>query len=246
MPDLSLAQWLLAVVAATCLGIGKAGFAGMSLVHVLIFAFLFGARSSTGVVLPMLLVGDVFAVRVFHEHARWDYIRRMLPPACLGVIIGAVLMRGLSDRVFKPVIGWIILILTVLQLARTARADWFGDIPHSRAFAWSMGLLAGGTTMLANAAGPIMAIYMLAVGLPKFEIVGTGAWFFFIINAFKVPFSFALGLIYGQTLLFNLALTPAVLAGTLSGRWLTRQVPQRLFDVLLLAFAALAALRLIL
>ena len=183
MPDLSLGQWLLAVAGATCLGIGKGGFAGMGLLHVLIFAFLFGARTSTGVVLPMLLVGDVFAVRVFHQHARWDYIRRLLPPACLGVIIGAVLMRGLSDTVFKPVIGWIILILTMLQLARTARADWFGDIPHSRAFAWSMGLLAGATTMLANAAGPITAIYMLSVGLPKFEIVGTGAWFFFIINA---------------------------------------------------------------
>jgi uncharacterized protein len=246
MPDLTPAQWLLAIAGALGLGIGKAGLAGMSLVHVLIFAFLFGARTSTGIVLPMLLAGDVGAVTFFHQHARWDYVRRMLPPACLGVVIGAWLMRGMSDASFKPTIGWIILTLTVLQIVRMYRPDWFGNIPHAQWFAWTMGLLAGATTMLANAAGPVFAIYCLAIGLPKFEFVGTSAWFFLIINAFKVPFSVALGLIHGQTLLFNAVLVPAIVAGLLGGRWLIRRVPQQVFDVLVLAFAALAALRLIL
>jgi uncharacterized protein len=245
LPDLTPAQWLLAIVGAVGLGIGKAGLAGMSLVHVLIFAFLFGARDSTGVVLPMLLIGDVGAVTLFHQHARWDYVRRMLPPACSGVAIGALLMRGLSDAAFKPTIGWIILALTVLQVIRNYRPEWFGNIPHSPWFAWTIGLLAGMTTMLANAAGPIFAIYCLAVGLPKFEFVGTFAWFFLLINAFKVPFSLALGLIRGKTLLLNVLLVPAIAVGLLGGRWIIRRVPQRIFDALLLAFAAVAALRLI-
>ena len=245
MPDLTPAQWLLAIIGAIGLGIGKAGLAGMSLVHVLIFAFLFGARDSTGVVLPMLLIGDVGAVTLYHQDARWDYVRKMMPPACVGVIIGALLMRGLSDAAFKPTIGWIILSLTVLQVARMYRPGWFGNIPHSTWFAWTLGLLAGMTTMLANAAGPIFAIYLLAIGLPKLEFVGTSAWFFLLINAFKVPFSLMLGLIHGQTLLLNVLLTPAVAAGLLGGRWIIRRVPQRVFDVLLLSFAAIAALRLI-
>lgn len=236
---------MLAAAGALCLGIGKAGFAGMSLVHVLVFAFLFGARESTGVVLPMLIAGDIFAVSAFHQHARWDYIRRMLPPACLGVFVGAWFMRGLGDASFKPLIGWIILALTALQVVRMQRPDWFGSVPHSRWFVWSIGLLAGATTMLANAAGPIIAVYCVAVGLPKFEFVGTSAWFFFIINVFKVPFSFALGLIHGQTLMLNAVLIPAIVTGILGGRWLIYRVPQRLFDGLLLAFAAAAALRLI-
>lgn len=245
MPELSLAQWCLAIVGAIGLGIGKAGLAGMSLLHVLIFAFLFGARDSTGIVLPMLLAGDIGAVTLFHQHARWEYVRRMLPPACLGVAAGALLMRGLSEVAFKPIIGWIILVLTALQVVRIYRPDWFGGVPHTRSFAWSIGLLAGGTTMLANAAGPIFAIYCLAVALPKHEFVGTSAWFFLIINAFKVPFSVALGLIHGWTLLFNLVLVPPILMGLVGGRWLVRRVPQRIFDVLLLAFAAVSALRLI-
>jgi uncharacterized membrane protein YfcA len=245
LPDLTAAQWLLAIIGALGLGIGKAGLAGMSLVHVLIFAFLFGARDSTGVVLPMLLIGDVGAVTLYHQDARWDYVRRMMPPACLGVIIGALLMRGLSDAAFKPTIGWIILSLTALQVARMYRPGWFGNIPHSAWFAWTLGLLAGTTTMLANAAGPIFAIYLLAIGLPKLQFVGTSAWFFLLINAFKVPFSLMLGLIHGQTLLLNILLTPAIAAGLLGGRWIIRRVPQRVFDALLLSFAAIAALRLV-
>ncbi len=241
---MTAAEWGLAIVAAAGIGIGKSGLAGMSLVHVLIFAFLFGARESTGVVLPMLLIGDVCAVSIFHQHARWDYVRRMLPPAGAGVVIAAVIMRSLSEAVYKPIIGITILTLTALQVVRLYKPQWFGRVPHSQSFAWTIGLIAGGATMLANAAGPIFTIYCLAVALPKFELVGTSAWFFFIINAFKVPFSIALGLIHGETLALNAILSPAILAGIFAGRWLTANIPQRLFDGLLLAFAAAAALRL--
>src|SRR4026208_543153 len=104
---MSIGEWILAVVAAPGVGIGTAGISGMSMFHVLIFAFLFGARASTGVVLPLLLVGDVAAVRAFDQPARWDYGRRMLPPACLGVVAAAWFMRDLDESLYRPVIGWI-------------------------------------------------------------------------------------------------------------------------------------------
>ena len=242
---MSIGEWILAVAAALGVGIGKAGLSGMSMFHVLVFAFLFGARASTGVVLPLLLIGDVAAVRTFHQHARWDYVRRMLPPACLGVVLAAWCMRDLDETLYRPVIGWVTLILSILQFVRMYRPGWFGNVPHARWFAWTMGILAGAATMLANAAGPVFAVYLIAVGLPKMEFVGTSAWFFFIINLFKVPFSIALGLIRGQTLMLNLILAPAVLVGVLAGRWLLERIPQRLFEHMLLTFAALAALRLI-
>lgn len=227
------------------MGVSKAGFAGLGLLHVVVFAFLFGARESTGVILPMLLVGDVGAVTAYRPHARWDYLGRMLPPACIGVVLGALLMGHISEAAYKPLIGSIILVLTCLQIARIARPDWLGDVPHARSFAWGMGLLAGMTTMLANAAGPIIALYVLAVGLPKLELVSTSAWFFLILNAFKVPFSVALGLIHMGTLVLNLTLAPLIVVGLFAGRWLIHRVPQRLFDLLLLTFAGVAALRLL-
>ena len=245
MPPLTTAQWLLAVAGALGMGISKAGFPGMSLVHVVVFAFIFGARSSTGIVLPMLVAADVLAVRAFREHAQWVYIRRMLPATVVGVLLGFGLMGRLDESLFAPVIGTIVLLLIVVQVARMARPGMFADVPHSPAFAWAMGLTAGVTTMLANAAGPIFVLYALAQSLPKYELVGTGAWFFLIVNLVKVPLSAALGLIGMQTLWLNLVLLPVVFTGIAIGRWLTHRVPQRLFDGLLLAFAAVAALRLV-
>jgi len=245
MPELTAIQWTLALAGALGIGLSKSGFSGVSMVYILIFAVLFGARDSTGIVLPMLIAGDICAVAAFRRHARWDYIRRMLPPAVIGVVCGWLVMQRLGDASYRPLIGWIIIILAALQLLRMRRPEWFAHIPHAHWFAWTLGLLAGLTTMLANGAGPIMALYFMAVGLPKFELVGTSAWFFLVINLLKVPFSAGLGLIHQSTLLLNLALIPAVAAGLLIGRWLVKRIPQRLFDSLLLAFAAIAALRLI-
>jgi len=227
------------------MGISKAGFPGTSLVHVVVFASIFGARTSTGIILPMLIAADVVAVRIFRQHAQWLYIRRMLPATLVGVLVGFLLMGRLDERLFSPLIGTIVLLLVVMQVLRMTRPGLFAEVPHAPAFAWTMGLLAGVTTMVSNAAGPIFVLYALAVGLPKLELVGTGAWFFFIVNLSKVPLSAGLGLIGPQTLSLNLLLLPAVFTGIALGRWMTTRVPQRLFDGLLLAFAALAALRLI-
>ena len=238
-------QWGLAALAAFGVGLSKAGLAGISLFHVVVFAFLFGARESTGVVLPLLVAGDLFAVVALRQHVRWEYVRRMLPPAALGVIVAALFMNGISERAYKPLIGWIVLSLAILQVIRMQRPDWLGAVPHSVTAVWLIGLVTGASTMLANAAGPVMALYCLAIGLPKFELVGTLAWFFFIINVFKVPFSAALGLIRSDTLLLNAMLIPAVILGVVGGRWILHRLPQRVFDWMMLAFAAIAAIRLI-
>jgi uncharacterized membrane protein YfcA len=245
MPHLTFYTWLLAILGGFGIGFSKSGFAGVSLLHVLIFAFIFETRDSTGIVLPMLIVGDVMAVIAFRQHARWEYIRRLLPPAVAGVAIGWWLMQHLATAAFKPLVGWIIFGLVTLQLLRLLRPAIYEKVPHSLWFAWLMGLLVGITTMVANAAGPIAALFLIAVSLPKFELVGTSAWFFFVLNCVKVPFSAKLGLIRAETLVLNAILVPAIVAGLFAGRWCVPRVPQRLFDGLLLGFAAIAALRLI-
>ena len=240
MPDLTTSQWALAVFASLGVGISKAGFPGLALAHIMIFAFLFGARDSTGIVLPMLIVGDLGAIGGFYRHTRWDHLRRTLPAACVGVVLGTLLMRHLSDTAFAPVLGWIILTLVVLH---TLGTQPFADAAKKAAA--PLGMLAGVTTMLANAGGPVLTLYLLGMKVPKLELTATIAWFFFVLNLFKVPFSIGLGLITPGTLALNAALVPGIAVGLLFGRWLIQLVPQRLFNQLLLAFAALAALRLI-
>ncbi len=245
MPHLSLLQWLFAVAGAMCIGISKSGFIGLSMLNVVIMAQIFPQKESTGIVLPMLIFGDICAVAAFQRHADWKQVRRMLPPTAIGVVTGWMLMRFISDARFGPVIGWTVLSMSLLQALRQFRPARFEHIPHSHAFAWSMGGLSGIGTMLANAAGPVMSLYFLALKLSKYELIGTSAWFFLLINLFKIPFSAQLGLIHGSSLLFNFALAPAVILGAWLGRRLVLIVPQKLFETLILVSAALASLRLI-
>ena len=242
MPDLTTAQWLLAAVAALGIGISKSGFAGVSLVHVLVMAHIFGDRLSTGVVLPMLVAGDICAVLAFKRHTIWKHVARTLPIAFVGVAVGTWLMTLVPETAYKPFIGWTVLTLVVLQVWRMWKPAMFETVPHSWPFAAAMGMMAGITTMMANAAGPVMGLYFLSVGLPKYQLTGTSAWFFLLINVYKIPFSAGLGLIHAHTLLFNAVLVPVIVVGLFLGRWLLAHVPQRLFDGLILAFAAVAAL----
>lgn len=245
LPELTAAQWSLALVSAFGLGVAKSGFAGVGLFHVVVFAFLFGAKTSTGIVLPMLIFGDVCAVLSFRQHARWDYIKSMSLPTGIGVIVGWALMDLISESAYKPVIGSIILGLAAMQLSRMWRPGWFERVPHAAWFAWSLCLIAGFCTMLANGAGGIIALYLVTVSMPKLEVVGTTAWFFLMLNVFKVPFSVQLGLIGANTLAINAVMIPSIVLGLLAGRWLIHRIPQRQFDSLVLLLSSVAALRLI-
>lgn len=248
--DFTAGQWLLAVLAATGIGVSKSGLPGISLLHVAIFAHLFPGLASTGVVLPMLVAGDIGAVLLFRRHAQWPHVFRTLPPALVGVVAGWAVMgwtqrQGIPAARFGPVIGGIVLLLALTQLGRHWKPDLFARAPHTRGFAWTLGFIAGVTTMLANAAGPVLGLYLLAVALPKDAFVGTAAWFFLLINLLKVPFSAQLGLIQASTLTFNLVLIPAIIAGLFLGRGVIARLPQKWFDSLVLGFALLAAARLL-
>lgn len=244
LPDWSAADWVWAVIAAFGIGVSKSGLPGVSLVHVVLMARLFPGQASTGVVLPMLVLGDFGAVAVYRRQADGKHLLRTLPPAVAGVALGWWVMRRWRTVDFNPCIGWVVLVLALLQAARDLRPRWFERAPHRPAFAWAMGLTAGLTTMVANAAGPVMGLYLLAARLPKAVFVGTGAWFFLMINLIKVPFSLQLGLIHGRTLALNLVLAPVIFVGLWIGRSVVSRLPQRPFEVLVLLFAVVAALRL--
>ncbi len=225
---------LLCLAAAVCVGLSKSGFPGVSLVTVALMAEAFPARQSTGVLLPLLIFGDLCAVHSFRAHTLWNQVFKMLPPTVLGIFAGFALMKTVPDAAFRPVLGGMLLATTLVQALRTLHPQFGANLPHSRAFAWAMGFWAGVATMVANAAGPIMAVYFLTLSLPKQNLVGTSAWFFLIINVLKLPFSAALGLLHAPSLLLDLTLCPLVLAGNWLGKRILTHVPQRLFERLLL------------
>jgi hypothetical protein len=244
LSTLSPDQIALLAAGATGIGFSKSGFPGVSMLHVVLFAYVFGALESTGVLLPMLVVGDLCAIRFFGRKADWSHVRRLLPPTLIGIVIGWAMMDQLDPAHFKILVGGIILALTAVQAARLLHPKLFEKFPHQVWFSTFLGLLAGLTTMLANAAGPVVALYLLAVSLPKWELIGTSAWLFLVLNVLKLPLSYNLGLITPDTLWVGAVLTPMIPLGMLSGKWLVTRVSQTWFNTILLGFTAIAAMRL--
>jgi uncharacterized membrane protein YfcA len=243
--ELSARQWTFAVLAALTVGVGKAGFAGAGMLMVLLMAQVIPPKESTGLLLPLLIVGDLFAVAAFRRHARWSHIWLLALPTLAGILVGFFLMQRISSGLFGPVIGWIVLGMLAVHYLMRFRRKLFRGLPESAGFAWLMGGLGGTTSMMANAAGPIMSIYLLARRLPKFEFVGTVSCLFLLINLAKLPFSSSLGLVNPGSLLVDAILVPLVLAGVFLGKALLGILPQRLFEEIVLILAGLGALNLI-
>ena len=237
-------QWGLVVLGALLIGVSKTGIAGLGVLAVAIYANILPARQSTGIILPMLICADVVAVAAYRRHAVWGHLWPLFPWVVVGVVTGYFTMGHINDAQVRRGIGAILLVMVVLHFWRRQRAG-NEPIPHTLWFSALTGVLAGFTTMLANAAGPVMILYMLAVGLPKMEFLGTGAWYFLIVNLFKVPFSCQLGLITPGTLQFNAVLLPAVIAGALLGRLVVKHINQVWFETLALALTLVASARLL-
>jgi uncharacterized protein len=246
MYDLTPVEWTLSALAAICIGMAKAGFGGLGMLAILVMARVLPPRESTGAILPMLILADVFAVNIYRQHAKGSLVLRMVPPALAGIVSGWLLMPHIPVQKFGLLIGWLTVALIVLVLVQKFFPRLMTLAVEHPGIAWPFGWLAGSTTMLANAAGPVMTIYLLACRLPKFQFVGTAAWFFFVINMLKVPFSASLGLINGASLKLNLFLAPGVIAGIFAGRWLLGKINQAVFEWLMIVFSLLGALRLIL
>lgn len=221
--NLSIIQWAAICIAVFLLGLSKAGIKGIGIIIVVILAFVFGEKASTGILLPMLITADIFAVIYYNRHARWDYIKKLIPWMIIGVLVGVWIGNDISEIIFKRMMA-IIIIASVLIMFYTENRK-SNRVPSNKLFSSGTGFLAGFTTMIGNLAGPISNIYFLAMRFPKNEFIGTAAWLFFIINVFKLPFHFFVWeTITLQTLVLNSIMVPVVIIGFFIGVALVRRI----------------------
>ncbi len=232
----------------------------MASISVALFAAVLPARESTGALLPLLILGDVFAVTAYREHARWHTLLRLLPTVVVGVVVGVVFVARVDDVVMRRTIGVVLLLLVAVNLwSRSRRAgataarvadggpvgpDETGALGR-RLRAAGYGSLVGFTTMVANAGGPVMSLYMLSVRMPMLAFLGTAAWLFALVNLVKLPFSVGLGLVSPRSLVLDATLAPVLVVGAVVGRWVIRLVDQAMFDRVVLVVTVLSAVNLV-
>jgi uncharacterized membrane protein YfcA len=233
-------QWVLAIVSGMVIGMSKAGITGLTLMFVPLMAISFGGRASTGLLLPMLCVGDIFAVAWYRRDAEWGYLVKLLPPALVGLAAGVAVGGRLSDTSFRSLLGGIILGLLGLMVWQDLRKGE-PHYPQAWWFAVVAGLAAGFTTMIGNAAGAITSIYLLSMRLPKRSFIGTAAWFFLIINLLKVPLQvFFWKNISGATLTFDAIMIPAIAVGAGIGIVAAGKIPERGYRVFVMVMTGVA------
>ncbi len=239
-------QWALLATGAFFTGLSKTGIAGVGALAVALFANALPARDSTGALLPLLVCADFFGVAFFRKHAEWSHLWKLFPWVVLGIVLGCFALNRFDDTTARRIIGGILLVMLALQLWRRRQSgELAARLPHTGWFIALTGIAAGFATMMANAAGSLMTIYFLAIGLPKLALVGTGAWFFLFVNVFKVPFSLHLGLITTSSLWMDLFLLIPMIPGALLGPVLLKRINQSAFETMVLVFIILAAIRLL-
>lgn len=231
----------MALTATFVVGISKAGIKGVAIINVTLMALAFGAKESTGLVVPLLILADIFAVVYYNRHCQWSYILRFLPWIIVGILIGVFIGMDLDEQTFK--IGMAIIILGSVVMMYWWDRKKTKNVPSHWSFAGFIGVLAGITTMIGNLAGAFSNIFFLAMRLPKNEFIVTAAWLFLIINLFKLPFHiWAWGTITPETLLINLKLAPAIFLGLFVGVRLVKIIKEDFYRKMILVLTALGAI----
>lgn len=248
--DLPAWAWLIVLTSGAGIGIAKTAVPGSGILVVALMAMALPSRMSVGVLLPLLIIGDFFALGKFWRYTDRKLLFSLVPFALLGLGAGFFILRYVSDERLKPIIGAVILtLLAVRQISeyykKKGSAEGRSAPERRNPFLMVLfGFFSGLGTGMANSSGPILSLYFLILGLPKLPFMATTTWFFFIMNMLKAPLFLKLGLISAQSLKIGLLALPSVAAGALLGYWMVARISQKRFNQAVLALAFVAALRL--
>lgn len=243
MGALDIIQWTVLSLTALCIGMSKTGIQGMMLLVVPYMAMAFGAKESTGVILPMLCMADIMAVAYYKQIADWRIVLKLLPAAVSGFFLAILTDRLIPPESFRRLMGWTLaLALAVLLFSRLTgnhKYPWMNKWWYSAIF----GLMGGFTTMIGNAAGPVMSVYLLSMQKDKMEYVGINAWFFLVVNLLKIPLQiFVWDNISPESFTLNLLMLPIIGAGAFIGVRIVKILPEKAFRSFIIAVTVLSVI----
>ena len=273
LPTLTAITWILLMVVASLCGIAKTALPGAATIAVALCTAVMPAKESTGAILLMLMTGDLLAVWSYRRDADIHMLRRLVPAVLTGVGAGALFLHLASNDSTRRLIGVILLLLVAITLTQRRSTSRRAPDGASAAQAPSppaptletqeatttlatsttsgrlarlvYGSLAGFTTMVANAGGPVTSMYFLACRYPVKALLGTTAWFFFLVNLVKLPFSISAGLVNTTTMSLTAICAPVVIVSALAGRRLAEHMDQRVFEPVIVALTIISALPLL-
>jgi uncharacterized membrane protein YfcA len=244
---LSPTYLILFLIAAMLIGMSKAGLSGLGLAIVPLMAIIFGARESTGIILPMLIAADIMAVIYYKRHAVWKHIIIILPWVGAGIIVALVTGNMINDRQFRTILITVVWIMLAVMLINDFTQKKGGMSTQHPVWANILGFAGGFATMIGNAAGPVFTLYFLARRLPKNEFIGTGAWLYLIMNTGKLPLqAFAWKNITPHSLQISLIPLPVIILGMFLGIYIVKLIPEKAYRYFVIVATLLSSILLFL
>ena len=246
--SLQVWQYELIALGAFLVGLGKGGLPGVGNLTVVIMALVLPAKASVGILLPILISADIVAILVYHRHAQWRYIRKLAPWIILGIVFGFFVFGRVNNDQVRILIGLILLCMAAAHFYKKwldRGASETSALHQHPAFVGTTGVIGGFATMVANAAGPVAALYFISSGLPKYAYIGTSAWFFSLVNLFKVPFMLNLQIIDWASIRYSASFMIYAVLGALIAPIIVKYINQRVFNFIVWFFVIVGGIRLI-
>jgi hypothetical protein len=224
---------LVIIIAALIVGLSKGGLGPIGVLIAPILSTQMPVSEAIGITLPLLIFGDVFALRAYWRKWESRLIRLTLPGAVIGIVMGLVLLTSLSDDALRRLLGVFTLTIAAYKIASDSLKnltytprDWHGELAG-----WG----AGFASAMANAGGPPMTAYLLLQHLEPIAFVGTTTLFFAIVNLLKLPAFVLADVIDLGRLISILWALPLIPAGVWIGRRVINRIAPRVFNALMLA-----------
>ncbi len=236
--------WWLTILCALVAGLSKSGLKGFAMINIPILAHLYGGMASVGILLPFLIFGDTFAVIYYRRSAEWKYIKKLLPWAIIGIALAVFVGKYVNDDQFRTTIAIAILICLAILVYRDV-INGSVDLTKKQWFSSSLGLSGGFATMIGNAAGPIFNLYLMSMRLPKETFIGTGAYFYLVLNLIKVP----IHVVYWksitlETFQLNLVCLPVLIIGAFIGKRVVKLIPEKAYRIFVMGVITISAIML--
>ena len=223
-------------------GFGVGGGVFMTPLIVLLFPPKFGI----GLLGPMMLMMSAAGVRQYWK--KWDNrcLLILLPASLAGIFLGTHLLSQIPGEAVKKVVGILAVGFGALQYLSLDRPAWRERLRPSAWQGVGLGFASGVTSALAHLGGIVFSFYLLPNSRTKEIFVATTVFMFFASGLVKVGTYLAYDIIAFPTLRLAVALIPALLLGSLAGKWLNQRLPNRVFIRIICIFVGLMGLRLLL
>jgi uncharacterized membrane protein YfcA len=210
--------YLACIPAVLLWGIAKGGFGGaIAVLSVPLMALVMPPIQAVAILLPILVVMDVFVVKTY-----WGVFDRrgllvLLPGAMVGILFGYLTVESTNEDYMRILIGVLAL---VFGLQNLLKLKWQASAEHNKVSGTLFGALSGFTSFSIHAGGPPLMMYLMPKNMTPVLFAGTAGLFFAVVNAVKLLPYYALGQFTSDNLLYSLVLIPFAPLGVKLGHFL--------------------------